>query len=816
MKRFVGVCLWVVSIRMPKSVYAIAQLGLLGLPSVFFIPLLLRWVDVDVVATLLVAQVYVYYLVMLQQFGFNLTGPARLGAAGNTADGGILSSTLRFKSALLLVNALAWGAIVYTVFDGAPALLVFLALLLSYVLNSNWYLQSRHDFYTGALSAGLGVVGGLVVLVVIWQSKRHGVELSGVLGWAVLAMIAPQMMVGVGSFLRALRLAPQGSEGAVWPAREIWAQGWPLMIAQLLLLATTTLGTVVVGHTADSDVTAAYAATEKIFNLAATVVVALFAITYPGLARLRNHDASAYWRRFFRVNLKLAVLGWLAAGVLSVAGSWLFGIYLGNALASLVVPVLVPFALWLSLVPFQNALQCHLTIINQTRLTIGLAIVMLALELGLGLLLVRIEAVYWVYGMVLAQLPAVLALGYLWAREVWQVQSAAAPIVHGHLTVMHVISGLTVGGGELMLYRVATQCGSGQIRHVVVSMSDQGHVGQRLEAAGVPVFCLNVPNGRLTWAGIREFRKLLKEERPDVVQTWMFHADFFAGLLTRLCSDIPVIWNIRQSDTSDDKLVKRVLANVLNPILSYFVPDRIICCGEAIKTTYARKGYCPWKLISVPNGCDTVRYRADAAVRAATRERFDLADSDLAVGVVGRFHIMKDHACFVQALGRVQMQWPQVVAVFCGEGLGSDNAELVGWLQAVSFPLERCRFLGRQAEMPQIYPMLDMLVSSSRSGEGFPNVLVEGMACGVPCVTTDVGCSREIVGEAAQVVPAGQPETLAAAISLVLEGVVRDPVGVSATVRARVVQNFSFARTMAAYEQLYYRKAHQLKLMRAA
>ena len=100
---------------LPKSVYAIGQLGFLGFPSVLFIPLLLRWVDVDVVATLLVAQVYVYYLVMLQQFGFNLTGPAHLGFVGDAADRGVLGSTLRFKAVLLLVNTLAWGAIVYTV-----------------------------------------------------------------------------------------------------------------------------------------------------------------------------------------------------------------------------------------------------------------------------------------------------------------------------------------------------------------------------------------------------------------------------------------------------------------------------------------------------------------------------------------------------------------------------------------------------------------------------------------------------------------------------------------------------------------------------
>lgn len=378
------------------------------------------------------------------------------------------------------------------------------------------------------------------------------------------------------------------------------------------------------------------------------------------------------------------------------------------------------------------------------------------------------------------------------------------------MIVMHVISGLSVGGAELMLYRVATQCGAGRIRHVVVSMTDLGAVGQQLEAAGVPVFSLGFPKGCITWGGIRAFVNMLKTQRPDVVQTWMFHADLFAGSLTRLFSKIPVIWNIRQSDTSDDKLVKRLLALVVNPILSYFVPARIICCGDAIKTAYARRGYCRRKLLSVPNGCDTVRYRPDAVARSSACARFELTETDLAVGVVGRFHEMKDHNSFVRALGQLREQWPQVVAVFCGEGLSAENADLAGWLQTVGVPLERCRFLGRQTDMTQIYPMLDVLVSSSRSGEGFPNVLVEGMACGVPCVTTDVGCSREIVGEASQVVPPSQPQMLAVAISEVLEEVMRDQAGVSARARDRVVQNFSIAQTMKAYEQLYYRKAHQL------
>lgn len=403
---------------LPKSVYAIGQLGLLGLPSVLFIPLLLRWVDVDVVATLLVAQVYVYYLVMLQQFSFNLTGPARLVAAANVEDRGILSDTLRFKSVLFLFNVLVWGAIVYSVFDGASALLVFLALLLSYVFNSSWYLQSRHDFYTGALSAGLGVAGGLAVLLGIWQSKRHGLELNGVLGWAVLAMIAPQTIVGIGTFWRATRLTACPTGVGNWPVKDIWPQGCPLMISQLLLLATTTLGTVVVGHMADSDVTAAYAATEKMFNLVATVLVALYAVHYPQLALEFRADLAGYWHRMWRVNGRIAAWGLVALLLMAVAGESLLGIYLGKDLAKLVSFVLVPMAVWLTLVPLQNALQCHLAISGKASRSIGVACLMLAVELLIGGSLMVINPLYWVYGMVAAQLPPVLLLIRLYQLDV--------------------------------------------------------------------------------------------------------------------------------------------------------------------------------------------------------------------------------------------------------------------------------------------------------------------------------------------------------------------------------------------------------------
>lgn len=395
------------------SVYAIGQLALLGVPSLVFTPLLLRWVGVDVVALVLVAQVYVYFLVIVQQFGFNLTGPARLAMVNNADSADVLRSAWRFKLALFIVNTLIWVGVVGTIFGGVVGLLAFIGLLFSYALNANWYLQSRQDFYTGAFSAALGVGVGLFLLALFWAAQKNGVMLPGAMGLAVLVMIAPQLLLGVGTYWRSARQLALVQGGQTWPMYEIWKQGGPLVVGQLLLIATTTLGTVVVSQVADADVTAAYAATEKLFNLAATVMVAMYAVHYPQLARGFQNNVAHYWREVWRKAGRIGLWGLLALVLAFLAGDSLLGLFLGHELAGLAVPVLVPMALWLALVPFQNALQCHLAVVGKASLSIRVASLMLLVELVVGGALMSLNPVYWAYGMLASQLPALVVLAMM-------------------------------------------------------------------------------------------------------------------------------------------------------------------------------------------------------------------------------------------------------------------------------------------------------------------------------------------------------------------------------------------------------------------
>ncbi len=139
--------------------------------------------------------------------------------------------------------------------------------------------------------------------------------------------------------------------------------------------------------------------------------------------------------------------------------------------------------------------------------------------------------------------------------------------------------------------------------------------------------------------------------------------------------------------------------------------------------------------------------------------------------------------------------------MLCGDAVHWENHELVGWIDAAGIR-ERCHLLGRREDIPRLNAALD-LASSSSCGEGFPNVIGEAMACGVPCVVTDVGDSALIVGDTGRVVPPKNPEALAGAWRELIERGPEQRHQLGAAARCRVGKHYSLQAIVAQYEKLY-------------
>lgn len=375
---------------------------------------------------------------------------------------------------------------------------------------------------------------------------------------------------------------------------------------------------------------------------------------------------------------------------------------------------------------------------------------------------------------------------------------------------MHVITGLGVGGAEVMLHRLLEASNREEDAHEVVSLTDLGEIGGRLLALGVPTIALGMRrSGVRVPDPVRVVRLalLMREFRPDVVQTWLAHADLLGGIAARLARVPRVVWGIHNS-TLDPVRTRRTTQWTVAACarLSRSIPDVIVSVSRAARDVHVAAGYDASKFVLIPNGFDLARYRPDPEARREVRAELGLPPDAVAIGLPARYDPQKDHANFVRAAARLAARRPATRFVLCGLDTGEDNAELVALL-AEHRLRDRFHLLGRREDMPRVLNALDVASLSSAFGEAFPLAIGEAMACGVPAVVTDVGDCGHLLGDTGRVVPPRDPAALAGAwealVDLGAEG--RRALGLAA--RERVAANFALPRIAERYAALYRRAA---------
>lgn len=371
----------------------------------------------------------------------------------------------------------------------------------------------------------------------------------------------------------------------------------------------------------------------------------------------------------------------------------------------------------------------------------------------------------------------------------------------GNGATLHIITGLNEGGAEAVLYRLCAH--DKENRHVVVSLMDQGKYGPLLQATGVEVHCLGLPRGRLTAGGVLRLWRLLRAQRPDMVQTWMYHADLVGGMLARLAG-VPVCWGIRNTtlppgvSSRGTILVARLCAK-----LSRWVPRAIVSCSREAVRVHQALGYAADKFVCIPNGYDLTRFAPDVAARRRLRTEWAVDDGVPLLGMVARFDPQKDHPTLIAALAHAARAGTRFACVLVGDGVDAGNVALREAI-AVAGLETSIRLIGRRDDVPAVMNALDLHVLSS-SAEAFPNVLAEAMACGTPCVTTDVGDAALIVGDTGWVVSPRDADVLAVALAAALAAR-NDAAAWQArrqAARARVAQRFDIARMVASYRAVW-------------
>jgi glycosyltransferase involved in cell wall biosynthesis len=402
---------------------------------------------------------------------------------------------------------------------------------------------------------------------------------------------------------------------------------------------------------------------------------------------------------------------------------------------------------------------------------------------------------------------------------------APSPVRRGHeapsgrtaeTRVLHTITGVSMGGAEMMLYRLLARSDRDRFAPTVLALLRPGPIGDRIRAMDVPVLSLGMRQERPLSPAILRLIRIARRVQPTLIQGWMYHGNLTASICALLSRGrLPVIWNVRHSihDMANETRLTRGFIRLGAALSSS--PRAIIYNSQVGASQHEQLGYHATKTVVIPNGFDCQLFRARPEMAERLRHEAGIDRERTIIGMVARNHPQKDVLNLIKATALLARRAIDVHVVIVGVGFDAANAGLAHRIEQAGVAA-RISLMGQRHDIPDIVAGLDIATLPSAWGEGFPNVLGEAMACGVPCVTTDIGDSAWIVGRTGMVVPPRDPEALAEAlghlVALGHEG--RKQLGAAA--RARVVENFEIGDIVRRYETLYERSSERLGMVEQA
>ncbi len=371
------------------------------------------------------------------------------------------------------------------------------------------------------------------------------------------------------------------------------------------------------------------------------------------------------------------------------------------------------------------------------------------------------------------------------------------------MKVALLVRSLERGGAERQLVLLARVLKSAGVDVVVLVFYAGGPFEKDLTEAGVRVIALNKA-GRWDLAGFTlRFIRALREERPRILYGFVVSPNLLGSAIKPLFPNMRMVWGVRSAcmdlDAYDwvSKLVYRLEGRLSTS------PDLIIVNSQAGRRDLGVRGFPLEKVVFVPNGIDVNRYHPDAAGRERLRREWGVQNSECLIGIVARADPVKGHEVFVAAAQALHSRDARLRFVCIG--VDEPKAAALRGEAARLGMADRFKVEGPRDDLSAVYSALDVHVLCSHS-EGFPNVVAEAMACGVPCAVTNVGDAVDIVGDTGEQAPVADPPALARAIEALLARVESDAESMRRAARTRIEERYSLGalaeRTLAELRRL--------------
>ena len=372
------------------------------------------------------------------------------------------------------------------------------------------------------------------------------------------------------------------------------------------------------------------------------------------------------------------------------------------------------------------------------------------------------------------------------------------------MRVLHLITSLSTGGAETMLRNVVTRSKAPGNESLVVSLTAKSMIGEEIESNGIRVVALDGRAGVLTPNQCLQMFRTVRSWRPDIVHSWMYHANLAAQVMSsligrrrfRLITSVRGAMYAPQAQKRSLRVVRALDAKLSSRA------NAIVFNSRVVMRQHGGAGYDLRHACVIPNGFDTVKFRPSSAVRTRVRAELGMTNAQV-VGIVARYHPLKGHRYFLEAAREISIANPTARFLMIGRGCDEQNSELTSLISSLGLK-DKLISLGERHDVDVLQNAFDVAVCSSIS-ESFPNSIGEAMAAGIPCVCSNVGDCSELVGTAGRIVPTGDSSAIAAAVLELLLLSAEQRAAIGAAGRQRIQANYSIDSVIQQFSSLHAR-----------
>jgi glycosyltransferase involved in cell wall biosynthesis len=368
------------------------------------------------------------------------------------------------------------------------------------------------------------------------------------------------------------------------------------------------------------------------------------------------------------------------------------------------------------------------------------------------------------------------------------------------MKIIHIITSLNIGGAEQVLKQFLLSAPDAQRNTLVISLKNLGKIGEELQSRGFEVVALNMRSFLAFPVGFFRLYRLIRHYRPDIVQTWLYHADLIGGVVAKFAGVKNIVWGIHTVELREKAYFTEVIRKLL-AWFSYSIPSKIICVAEASRKKHIALGYDASKMVVIGNGFDMSALQSTPTLRSEFRQAFGLGDQDVVIGTLGRLSQVKGQDVFIRSAGLIAEVYPNVRFLMIGRELEATNKIVMEWINATGFT-DRFVLTGERPDVAVVLSAMDIFCLSSRS-EAFPLVLGEAMAMGLPCVSTDVGDTGVLLGDTGLLVHKDDYEALTVGLKQMLDMSEDERTALGERAKLRVQNEFTLEQTHKKFEAVY-------------